>query len=176
MNPATHYIAYTACPLGSVIMTSTQTALTGLFLEGQSGFLRAAKMELEEKELDVFLLAKRWLDLYFQGQKPAFSVPLLLQDSPFRLVVWELLQQIPYGRVSTYGTLARAVAARQGMERMSAQAVGGAVGSNPISIIIPCHRVVGSRFDLRGYNGGIEKKEKLLLLEQADLHHVFECR
>ena len=117
--------------------------------------------------------AKRWLDIYFSGREPDFLPPLHPLGTPFRRAVWELLLQIPYGRTVTYGELARRLAAKQGLVHMSAQAVGGAVGHNPISILIPCHRVVGSGGSLTGYAGGIDKKVRLLELEGTDMAGLF---
>ena len=113
-------------------------------------------------------LTKKWLDLYFQGKIPDFTPPLCPEGSAFRLSVWEILKQIPYGEVTTYGDIARQIAGQNQMESMSAQAVGGAVAHNPISILIPCHRVVGSGGSLTGYAGGIDKKLYLLKLEKVD--------
>ena len=111
--------------------------------------------------------ARRWLDVYFSGREPDFTPPLHPVGSPFRRAVWELLLQIPYGQTTTYGALAQQLAAKQGKTRMSAQAVGGAVGHNEISIIIPCHRVVGRSGRLTGYAYGVEMKQYLLELEQG---------
>ena len=111
----------------------------------------------EARDLPVFHEAARWLDLYFSGQEPAFTPPLCLQGSPFRRAVWDLLLQIPYGQRMTYGELAAKLARQRGLDSMSAQAVGGAVGHNPISLIVPCHRVVGSQGNLTGYAGGLQR-------------------
>lgn len=127
----------------------------------------------KEKELPVFDAVKTWLDIYFSGKEPDFTPPLHLTGSPFRLSVWKLLQQIPYGKTMTYGELARRIAGQRGLPHMSAQAVGGAVGHNPISIIVPCHRVVGSDGSLTGYAGGVDKKQRLLALEGVDVGKLF---
>ena len=113
----------------------------------------------------VLAKTKRWLDGYFAGRRPDFAPPLKPQGTPFQELVWQLLLGIPYGATTTYGELAQAVARRLGKERMSAQAVGQAVGHNPIAVIIPCHRVVGSKGQLTGYAGGLERKKALLELE-----------
>ena len=126
-----------------------------------------------EKELPALEMAKTWLDIYFSGKEPDFMPPIHLTGSPFRLSVWKLLQQIPYGKTMTYGELARRIAGQRGISHMSAQAVGGAVGHNPISIIVPCHRVVGSDGSLTGYAGGVERKEQLLALEGVDMGKLF---
>ena len=123
-------------------------------------------MEREEKNLPVFEEAGRWLDLYFAGQEPPFTPPLFLRGTVFQRAVWERLLCIPYGETTSYGSIAASLAKEQGRESMSAQAVGSAVGHNPISLIIPCHRVLGADGSLTGYAGGIEKKKCLLKLEQ----------
>ena len=117
--------------------------------------------------------ARRWLDDYFGGQEPDFTPPLHPAGSAFQQEVWELLRRIPCGQTTTYGALAKQLAAERGLSRMSAQAVGGAVGHNVISIIIPCHRVVGTNGSLTGYAGGIDRKAKLLALEQTDMTRFF---
>ncbi len=124
--------------------------------------------------MPVFESAKRWLDRYFAGEEPVISeLPLAPVGSEFRQVVWNILCEIPYGEVVSYGEIARKTAEKMGKKRMSGQAVGGAVGHNPISIIIPCHRVVGSNGSLTGYAGGIQTKIKLLQLEGADTSRLF---
>ena len=117
--------------------------------------------------------AAHWLDVYFSGHEPDFTPPLHPAGTPFQRTVWALLGQIPYGETTTYGALAQTLAARGGLASMSAQAVGGAVGHNPISLMIPCHRVVGTNGSLTGYGGGIARKVKLLELERADMHGLF---
>ena len=117
--------------------------------------------------------AKRWLDVYFSGREPDFLPPLRYDSTPFRKLICDILLTIPYGKTMTYGAIAAEAAKRQGAERMSAQAVGGAVGHNPISLMIPCHRVVGTGGSLTGYAGGIERKVKLLELERADMTGLF---
>ncbi len=119
-----------------------------------------------QDSLPVFRDTCRWLDTYFGGEVPDFAPPLEVQDTKFRLEVWDILKTIPYGKSTTYGKIAREIAEKRGMERMSAQAVGNAVGSNPVVIIIPCHRVLGSDGKLTGYSGGIERKRALLELER----------
>ena len=117
--------------------------------------------------------AKRWLDVYFSGREPDFSVPLHLVGTEFQKEVWEILRSIPYGHTTTYGEIAKQIAAKKGLPHMSSQAVGGAVGRNEISVIVPCHRVVGSNGSLTGYAGGMEKKVKLLTLENVDMTSFF---
>ena len=124
-------------------------------------------------ETPILAETKRWLDIYFTGREPGFLPPLHPIGSAFRQSVWELLLRIPYGQTTTYGEIARQLAAKRGLARISAQAVGGAVGHNEISILIPCHRVVGMSGSLTGYASGISKKAKLLELERADMSALF---
>lgn len=138
-----------------------------MWFEGQKYFALYLDKEHEEKELPVFEEAKRWLDIYFSGKNPDFQVPLHFTGTDFQNEVWEILYAIPYGQTTTYGEIAAQLAKKRGLPRMSAQAVGGAVGHNEISIIVPCHRVVGASGSLTGYAGGIEKKIELLRLEGA---------
>ena len=155
--------------LGLITMTSDGTALTGLWLEGQKGMDDFSSGEYVVKELLIFQETCHWLDRYFQGQDPGPIPPVSMEGTPFRKQVWQILQTIPYGQTVTYGQIAAQVAEIQGKKRMSAQAVGGAVGHNPISIIVPCHRVIGSDGSLTGYAGGVDKKVKLLKLEGVEL-------
>ena len=167
------YTQHYESPLGGILLAADDTGLTGLWFEGQKYFARTLDAVHQEQETAVLSEASRWLDVYFSGREPDFTPPLHPVGSPFRRAVWELLLQIPYGQTTTYGALARQLAAKQGKTRMSAQAVGGAVGHNEISIIIPCHRVVGTSGSLTGYAGGIEKKVRLLQLEHADMSRFF---
>lgn len=162
------YIYHYKSPLGGITMASDGTALTGLWFDGQKYFAEGIKPDAEEKKLPIFDEAMRWLDIYFGGRRPDFTPPLNLEGTAFRKEVWQLLLQIPYGQTTTYGELAAQLAAHNGLKRMSAQAVGGAVGHNPISIIVPCHRVVGTGGSLTGYVGGLAKKLALLKLEGID--------
>ena len=167
------FIQHYDSPLGGILLVADAVGLTGLWFDGQKYFARGLSSEREERELPVLLEAKRWLDIYFTGKEPDFLPPLHSIGSAFRRSVWEILLQIPYGRTTTYGEIARRLAEKQKLPRMSAQAVGGAVGHNEISIIIPCHRVVGTNGSLTGYAGGIDKKVKLLELEHADMRRFF---
>ena len=167
------YINKYNSPLGGITMAADGTVLTGLWLDGQKYFGDTLPEAYEEKRLPVFDEAKRWLDLYFQGKAPDFTPPLSLQSTPFREAVWKILLTIPYGQTMTYGEIAGMIAKQKGISRMSAQAVGGAVGHNPISIIVPCHRVVGTNGSLTGYAGGIDKKVKLLTLEKVNMSGFF---
>lgn len=153
----THY----ASPLGPILLAADETGLTGLWFEGQKYFPSFLGVDYQEKETPVLTETARWLDVYFSGKDPGFLPPLHPQGSPFRQTVWDILLTIPRGQTMTYGEIAR----RLGVH--SAQAVGGAVGHNPISILIPCHRVVGSDGSLTGYAGGFDRKARLLQLEGA---------
>ena len=153
----THY----ASPLGPILLAADETGLTGLWFEAQKYFPSFLGVDYQEKETPVLTETVRWLDVYFSGKDPGFLPPLHPQGSPFRQAVWNILLTIPRGQTMTYGEIAR----RLGVH--SAQAVGGAVGHNPISILIPCHRVVGSDGSLTGYAGGLDRKTRLLQLEGA---------
>ena len=160
-------------PLGGITLASDGEALTGLWFDGQKYFLDTLCKEHEEKELPVFEQADHWLDLYFSGTAPSFTPPLKPKGTAFRKAVSEIMLSIPYGQTMTYGEIAGKIAKQRGLAQMSAQAVGGAVGHNPISIIIPCHRVVGTNGSLTGYAGGIDRKAQLLILEEVDLSRFF---
>lgn len=161
------YISRYESPLGGILLAADEAGLTGLWFEGQKYFARSLDREHEEKELPVLEQAKRWLDIYFSGREPEFALPLHLIGTDFQKQVWKMLCDIPYGQTTTYGALAERLAAERGIPRMSARAVGGAVGHNGISILVPCHRVVGSGGKLTGYAGGIRRKTELLRLEGA---------
>lgn len=163
-----HYITHYSSPLGEMLLSGDGEGLTGLWFEGQKHFARGLDGSREEREDPLFGTAKRWLDVYFSGREPDFSVPLRLTGTAFQREVWALLRDIPYGHTATYGELAAALAARRGVPRVSARAVGSAVGRNPVSVIVPCHRVVGADGGLTGYAGGLERKARLLALERAD--------
>lgn len=166
------YISRCRSPLGAVLLAADDRGLTGLWLEGQEHGEKVLASAREE-ETPVLAAARRWLSVYFEGREPDFSVPLHWSGTPFQEEVWAILRTIPYGKTVTYGMIARELAARRGTARMSAQAVGGAVGRNPISIIVPCHRVVGAGGNLTGYAGGIDKKAALLTLEGVDMRSFF---
>ena len=158
-------------PLGGLTLASDGERLTGLWMAGQKYYCKTVDGEMQPNEkLPVFQAVDHWLDLYFAGKKPEItSLPLAPKGGAFRQAVWKILCEIPYGQVTTYGEIAKKIAAQQNRQTMSAQAVGGAVGHNPISIIIPCHRVVGTNGSLTGYAGGLDKKIRLLELEGVDL-------
>ncbi len=169
------YTTTYASPIGGLTLASDGANLVGLWLEGQKYFGQSLPGGVEERDdLPLFDAVTGWLDRYFAGDRPQIAgLPLRPNGSAFRQSVWKLLCEIPYGEVTTYGEIAKRIAAQLGRETMSGQAVGGAVGHNPISIIIPCHRVVGANGSLTGYAGGIEKKIQLLEWEGADLTGLF---
>lgn len=158
-------------PLGALLLAERDGKLVGVWMEGQKYFPCSLGETSQDGGLSpVLRQAGRWLDLYFAGERPpAGALPLAPEGSEFRREVWRILCEIPYGETATYGEIARKLAARRGLARMSAQAVGGAVGHNPISIIIPCHRVVGSGGSLTGYAGGLQRKIQLLRHEGVDV-------
>ena len=166
-----YYTTLYETPIGRLTLAADGSGetITGAWFEGQKYFGGTSGHELIEKnDIAVFDTAKAWLDRYFDGERPSpHELPLALCGTPFRQEVWKLLCEIPYGEVITYGKLAVEVARRLGRERMSAQAIGGAVGHNPISVIIPCHRVIGADGSMTGYAGGVELKEWLLSHEGA---------
>lgn len=152
-------------PVGNLTLVSNGCQLTGLFVDGQRYFPDVSKMETK-KDLAVFDATIHWLDAYFEGKSPCGeTIPLKPEGTAFRMAVWKLLMAIPYGETTTYGELARKLNETAGMNTC-ARAVGNAVGHNPISIIIPCHRVIGVDGGLTGYAGGLDVKQKLLQLEQ----------
>ncbi len=152
-------------PLGEMLLACDEKGLTGAWFEGQKYFAAGLDANAAEREHKHLLSAARWLDIYFSGNNPDFMPKMHVTASDFRTMVWEELLKIPYGKTRTYGEIADTVARRMGKEKLSAQAVGGAVGHNRISIIIPCHRVLASDGSLTGYAGGLDKKLALLRLE-----------
>ena len=164
------YTAHYDSPLGGITLASDGEALTGLWFDGQKFFADTTGAHCEDcTSLPVLAETRRWLDIYFSGRIPSFVPSLRFECTEFRRRVWEILLTIPYGRTVSYGDIARRIAKQMGLACMSAQAVGGAVGHNPISIIIPCHRVVGSDGSLTGYAGGMGRKQALLQLERGGL-------
>ena len=162
------YTHHYESPLGRITMASDGEALTGLWFDGQKHYAGTLCAEHEDRNLPVFENADRWLDTYFSGGIPDHAPALHLRGTAFRKAVWEILLMIPYGRTITYGEIAERIAEQAGKARVSARAVGGAVGHNAVSLIIPCHRVVGSGGKLTGYAGGIDRKAYLLRMEQAN--------
>ena len=176
-------------PLGEITIASDGKALLGVWFDGQKYFgstlakthaLEGANdaylsedsgihmAKEEQKSLAIFQQTDKWLDIYFSGKAPDFTPLMHINTTAFRRAVWEILLTIPFGQTMTYGEVAKKIAKQRGVEKMSAQAVGGAVGHNPFSIIIPCHRVVGAKGELTGYGGGLDKKEWLLAMEEAN--------
>lgn len=170
-----YYRTKYSSPLGNVFIVCDETDILGVWIEGQKYFCTKTIEEAVEKEdYPLLVQAKDWLDRYFKGENPDISeLPLKSIGSGFRQEIWNILKEIPYGNTMTYGDIAKRIAKNHGKERMSSQAVGGAVGHNPISIIIPCHRVIGSGGNLTGYAGGLDKKISLLEHEQIDLSKMF---
>ena len=174
MKTTMDYVHHYESPLGGITLASDGTALVGLwFEEKQRFFADSLSQDRTEKPLPVFEQADRWLDLYFGGRDPGFTPPLAFRTTDFRREVGTIMLAIPYGRTMTYGKIAEIIARRRGVPRMSAQAVGGAVGHNAISLIVPCHRVIGAGGTLVGYGGGLDRKAALLELEHADLSGDF---
>ncbi len=163
-------------PLGEMIMLSDGQNLTNLHFVGDKFYPDALAQQAQSADLPVFEKSAKWLDIYFSGRDPGALPPISLQGSPFRQQIWQLLLQIPYGSLTAYKDLAQKIAAQRGLEVMSAQAVGGAVGHNPVCIMVPCHRVVGSNGSLTGYAGGLWRKEKLLQLERISVKNLFVSR
>lgn len=161
------YTTTYSSPVGEILLAADSIGLTGLWFDGEKYYALSLDKEHEAREVPVFGQAKRWLDIYFSGREPDFMPPIHMLGTPFQRAVWELLRKIPYGQTTTYGKLARQIAEQRGLARMSAQAVGAAVGRNELSLIVPCHRVVGSNGSLTGYAGGIDKKITFLKLEGA---------
>jgi methylated-DNA-[protein]-cysteine S-methyltransferase len=168
-------------PVGLLTLACEGGNLVGLWIEGQkyfgdpiAGEIASNPAEAGEGDIQTSDTVKRWLDSYFAGEKPAVSeLPLAPSGGEFRQRVWRILREIPYGKAITYGDIAKKIAVETNRKSMSGQAVGGAVGHNPISIIIPCHRVVGSNGSLTGYAGGLAVKAKLLELEGVDMSSLF---
>lgn len=169
-----YQLCYTS-PLGQIILVSDATRLLGAWFEGQRYFMRHLPSTPRVRpNLSVLRQAKAWLDQYFAGQIPTTQLELCPHGTTFQQTIWQLLRQIPYGQTVTYGELARQAAVLQGRPKMSAQAVGGAVGRNPLSLFIPCHRVLGNNGKLVGYAGGLERKRWLLQYEQQYVK-LFHC-
>lgn len=167
------YICKYKALIGDILLAADEIGLTGLWFEGQKYFANTLPNDHIQQETEILTEAKRWLDVYFSGEEPNFTPPLHPNGSTFRKAVWQILLEIPYGQTITYGEIARRIAVMKNTSHMSAQAVGGAVGHNEISIIIPCHRVVGTNGSLTGYAGGIDKKISLLKLEHTDMSRLF---
>ncbi len=163
------YICHYASPLGDILLSADAAGLTGLWFEGQKHYAASLSPDCRETDTQLLMLARQWLDVYFSSHEPDFSVPVHPSGTAFQKEVWALLSAIPYGRTLTYGEIAARLAASRGLAHMSARAVGSAVSRNPISLIIPCHRVLGAGGALNGYAGGLERKAVLLRLEGIGL-------
>lgn len=168
MDTVYHYHS----PLGEMILSSDEDGLTGAWFAGQKYACAGLSSDSIQGMSEPIRQAIRWLDIYFSGEQPDFQPKLHLRGSAFRQMVWDILLSIPCGKLMTYGEIAAEVARRTGRQRMSAQTVGGAVGHNPVSIIVPCHRVIGTDGSLTGYAGGIWRKQELLLLEHVDITNL----
>lgn len=168
------YIDYYDSPVGRLLLAEKNGALAGAWIEGQKYYPGTLREETEAKtDSPLLRQSKQWLERYFAGEKPLpGELKLSPAGSEFQKEVWKLLCEIPYGETTTYGEIARKIAAGRGLDRMSAQAVGGAVGHNPVSIIFPCHRVVGANGSLTGYAGGLEIKRWLLIHEGVDMSRL----
>lgn len=162
------YISNYKSPIGNLLIASKDNKLIGLWIENQKYYLSNFKEEMKiSNDIEILVKTEQWLDRYFNGEKPNINeLEIELTGTEFRKSVWDILKNIPYGEVVTYNDIAKELAKQKGIKRMSAQAVGGAVGHNPISIIIPCHRVIGTNGSLTGYAGGIENKAYLLKHEK----------
>ncbi len=152
--------AYYDSPLGRIVLTADDIGLTGLYFDQECHI-----QDVDPSCDDIIDDAMGWLDAYFRGDVPDIHVRLHPIGTPFQMSVWDEIGRIPYGSTTTYGAIARTIAERRGIPRMSAQAVGNAVGKNPIAIIIPCHRVIGSDGSMTGYAGGVDRKIALLTIE-----------
>ncbi len=166
---AMDYTDHYDSPLGGITLAGDGNGLAGLWFDGQKYFAETLEQSRPDPALPVFAEARRWLDLYFRGEDPGFTPALSIRGTEFRKAVWRCLLDIPYGETRTYGEIADRIARQMHLPRMSAQAVGGAVSHNAVSLIIPCHRVLGSGGRLTGYAGGMERKRKLLGLEKAQI-------
>ena len=165
VNMQNYYSESFPSPLGEMTAVSDGIHLTALTFCGQKYYEKEVPSDAVSGHLPVFDEVKEWLTIYFEGHKPDFMPSVKLSGSEFQQDVWEILRRIPYGKTVTYGDIAKEIAAKRGIRTMSAQAVGGAVGHNPVAILVPCHRVVGKNGNLTGYAGGIERKMKLLECE-----------
>ena len=154
-------------PLGEMLIASDKNGVAGIWFKYEKYYAQCLDKNSTPKETPVISEVKHWLDLYFDGTEPDFQPPIHMIGTPFQVEVWNILREIPYGTTITYNQIAKRISESRGIERMSAQAVGSAVGRNNINIIVPCHRVVGTNNSLAGYAGGIDRKIALLKLEGA---------
>lgn len=161
------FCCYLDTPLGRALAAASAEGLTGFWFAGQKYYPKGVEGWTQKDEHPVFVALRKWLGAYFAGENPAPTFACAPRGTAFQKAVWDMLLKIPYGKLTTYGDIAHKLAQKGGKASMSAQAVGGAVGHNPISLVIPCHRVVGASGKLTGYAGGLDKKEALLKLEKA---------
>lgn len=162
-----HYTSLYRSPVGEILLAADEIGVVGVWFRDEKYYACCLDKENEPGETPIMNGLKKWLDIYFQGKEPDFVPPLHMIGTPFQIEVWNILREIPYGTTTTYNEIAKKIAINRGLERMSAQAVGTAVGKNNINLIVPCHRVVGTNNSLAGYAGGIDKKIKFLKLEGA---------
>ena len=168
------YTAHYKSPIGDILLASKNNKLIGLWLVGQKYYFSNIKDETKEEDSEILIKTKEWLDRYFRGEKPSINeFDLNPMGSDFRKRVWKILCEIPYGDVVTYKDIASIIAKQKHLKKMSCQAIGNAVGHNPISIIVPCHRVVGTNGSLTGYAGGIDKKMYLLEHEKVNMDNLY---
>lgn len=168
-----HYTSLYQSPVGEILLAVDEIGVVGVWFQNQKYYARCLDHENEPKETPMIKELKKWLAVYFQGKKPGFVPPLHMIGTPFQIEVWNILREIPYGTTITYNEIAGKIAKKRKLERMSAQAVGTAVGKNNISLIVPCHRVMGTNNSLAGYAGGIDKKIAFLELEGAYKNEFF---
>lgn len=168
-----HYTSIYQSPVGEILLAADDIGVVGVWFKDEKYYAYCLDEENEPKETPIITELKQWLDVYFSGKKPDFEPPVHMIGTPFQIEVWTILHQIPYGTTTTYSEIAKQIAKNRGLERMSAQAVGTAVGKNNINLIVPCHRVVGTNNSLAGYAGGIDKKIAFLKLEGAYKEEYF---
>ncbi len=154
-------------PLGKILLSADENNITGLYFEGQKFYPAFSGCEITGRDNDILKAARKWLDIYFSGEEPNFKIPVKLDGTEFQKKVWNILLTVPYGKTITYKDIAGKLLSDEC--RMSSRAVGGAVSRNKISIIVPCHRVIGADEKITGYAAGIEKKIKLLKMENTEL-------
>lgn len=166
------YISKYQSKIGSITLASDGEYLTGLWFDGQKYDRSGLSKDFVEKDLEIFQTTKDYLDKYFRGERPNFLPATKIKASDFRMMVFDILKEIPYGESKSYSDIAKEIAKRKKLDKFSARPVANAIGHNPISIIIPCHRVVGKDNSIRGYAGGVDKKIKLLELEKIDISKI----
>ncbi|MDR2756489.1 MAG: methylated-DNA--[protein]-cysteine S-methyltransferase [Planctomycetaceae bacterium] len=168
------YICSIKSPVGILMASSDGKNVSGLWIEGQKYFAKTLEKDVQKQNLPIFKNVQKWLDMYFSSEEPNFMLPLMPKGSPFQKLIWNILCKIPYGQTTTYGEIAKQFELKNKGSHTSARAVGNAVGHNPISIIIPCHRVIGKNGSLTGYAGGINVKRKLLQMEGIEIKKINE--